>query len=198
MKSLFKHMVDSVVVFVAEKYGLGSEEDVLKNEIRTLQYDYMVEKTKNMDDTLEEVKKLQEEVKKLTEEKVYLLEKEVQRLQHENQQFRQLGYSGTPQITESSFSFKDIERFSYYENYIKCILKNGLSNVSYVTEENLLQLLSNEFKDITIRLDNNHLHITYQEEGYYKGERYALNSFIPVAEIERINQISYMAKRTIY
>ena len=190
-------MVDNAVVFVAEKYGLGREEDVLKNEVRTLQYEYMVEKTKNMDDTLGEVKQLQQEVKKLTEEKVYLLEKEIQRLEHENKQYKLLGNNGVPQLEGSSFSLDQIQRFSFKDDYIKCIFKNNLTNVYPLKEEELLQCLTNTFNNITINLQNEQLHITYLDEGY-KSKSFNLNGFVSVEELEKIEQISYLAKRTIY
>lgn len=191
-------MVDSTIIYIAEQYGFGDEEDVLKKELRTLQYDYMVEKTKNMDNSLEEVKALQQEVKKLTEDKVYLLEKQIERLEIENQQYK-LHCTGAALPTPNQpFSLERVQRFLFQKEYIKCIFDNGLSEVYPLTEQALLGHLSQQFRDISFAFFPSSLTVTHLTKGAYQTKNFDLSRFIPMADLQELNQQSGIEKRTIY
>lgn len=197
MKTFFKHMVDSAVIYVADKYGFGDEEDVLKKELRTLQYDHMLEKTKKMDGALEEIHELKNEVKRLTEEKMITLEREVQRLQFENQQYR-LGTNQALAIQQPLLSFAEVERFAYKEAHIKYVLTNGSAHVSPMEESELLGHLHTECADLNFSVLGENLAIVVNKIGDYEVQNFLLTDFISMDTLRDLNKHSYNAKRTIY
>lgn len=197
MKSFFKYMVDSAVIYVADKYGFGTEEDVLKKEIQTLQYQNMLEKAKNLDGALEEITVLKNEVKQLTSEKMSMLERQVERLQFENQQYR-LGTNQQLAMEQPLLSLDEVARFAYKESHIKYILNSGVSRIAKMEESDLLKHLQNACSDVFFNIIGEKLVVTCAASLQYNVKEFSLHEFISMEELRKLDKQSGIAKRTIY
>lgn len=185
-KSFLENMLDSTVIYVAEKYGFGTEEDVLKKEKRDLEYHYLAEKSRQVDERNEEVRELTKEVKRLTEDKIRLLERDIQRLEYENQHYKQIAYKDVLQLEDRITTLAHVERFTYKENYIKCIGKNGLSRISFLEETELIRLLQAAFTGVHVAIEQNVLILTYTTSAHKKSKHISLERFVSMAEIEAL------------
>lgn len=191
MKSLFKHLSSSFNEFFAEKYGFAKDDNPLKNEIRTLQHDVMVEKVNNSKRAKKEAERLRKEAKRLTDEKIFSLEKEVQSLKLQVEYYKSIAEKNPFNLEEARDSLLNMKEFMFKEDYIKCTLNNVITSIHPLKESDLILFLSGNFRELSFRIVNDSLWVDYFSNERLQKVVFPLNDYVLMGELKRLNSIKH-------